>query len=52
MLFWNVSGHFGLVQSVSGYFGPFWTISDCFGLFQASLGLFWEILAHFLLISS
>jgi hypothetical protein len=45
----GLSSYFRLNRTVSG---PFWTVLDCFGLFQASLGLFWAILVHFLLIGS
>ena len=45
----GLSNYFRLNWTVSG---PFWTVLDCFGLFQASLGLFRAISAHFLLIGS
>jgi hypothetical protein len=63
VLFSNVSGHFGLVQSISGYSGPFelgllshfrlnWTVSGPFGTVLDCFGLFWAISAHFLLFGS
>jgi hypothetical protein len=51
VLFCNVSGHYGLVQSVSGYFEPFqlglsshfrlnWTVSGPFWIILDCFGLF------------
>jgi hypothetical protein len=48
VLFWNVSGHFRLFQSVSGYLGPFELgLLSHFGLNQSVSGPFWTVLDCF-----